>query len=40
MAPIRLHDPMDGVPDVVQPPIAQGDRFVYEFAPPDAGTFF
>ena len=40
MAPIRLHNPMDGVPDVVRPPIAPGDRFVYEFAPPDAGTFF
>jgi len=37
---IRLKNAMDGVPDVTQPEIAPGDRFVYEFEPPDAGTFF
>jgi FtsP/CotA-like multicopper oxidase with cupredoxin domain len=37
---IRLPNAMDGVPYITQPPIAPGERFVYEFAPPDAGTFF
>ena len=37
---IRLPNPMDGVPGVTQPAIAPGDRFVYEFRPADAGTFF
>jgi FtsP/CotA-like multicopper oxidase with cupredoxin domain len=37
---VRVDNPMDGVPGVTQPPIADGDSFVYEFTPPDAGTFF
>lgn len=37
---IRLPNAMDGVPVLTQPPIAPGERFVYEFALPDAGTFF
>jgi len=31
---------MDGVPGLTQPPIKPGDSFVYEFTPPDAGTFW
>jgi len=37
---VRLPNAMDGVPVITQPPIAPGGEFVYEFAPPDAGTFF
>jgi hypothetical protein len=38
---IRLPNAMDGVPDVTQPPIAaNGGRFSYAFACPDAGTFW
>ncbi|MGD8644813.1 MAG: multicopper oxidase family protein [Chromatiales bacterium] len=37
---IRLPNAMDGVPHLTQPPIAPGGSFVYEFAPPDAGTFW
>ncbi len=37
---IRLPNAMDGVPVITQPPIAPGGSFVYEFALPDAGTFF
>jgi len=37
---IRLPNAMDGVPDLTQPPIAPGGSFLYEFALPDAGTFF
>ena len=31
---------MDGVPGLTQPPIKPGESFVYEFTPPDAGTFW
>jgi len=31
---------MDGVPGLTQPPIKPGEQFVYEFTPPDAGTFW
>jgi FtsP/CotA-like multicopper oxidase with cupredoxin domain len=31
---------MDGVPGLTQPPIEAGESFVYEFTPPDAGTFW
>ena len=31
---------MDGVPELTQPPVNPGERFVYEFVPPDAGTFW
>lgn len=37
---IRLPIAMDGVPGLTQPPIRPGERFVYEFTPPDAGTFW
>jgi FtsP/CotA-like multicopper oxidase with cupredoxin domain len=37
---IRLPNAMDGVPYLTQPPVEPGDRFVYEFEPPDTGTFF
>lgn len=38
---IRLPNAMDGVPHLTQPPIARnGGRFTYEFALPDAGTFW
>lgn len=37
---IRLPNAMDGVPGLTQPPIRPGARFVYEFTPPDAGTFW
>lgn len=37
---IRLPNAMDGVPGLTQPPIAPGETFVYEFTPPDAGTFW
>jgi FtsP/CotA-like multicopper oxidase with cupredoxin domain len=36
---IRLPNPMDGVPGLTQPPIKPDSDFLYEFAPPDAGTF-
>jgi FtsP/CotA-like multicopper oxidase with cupredoxin domain len=37
---IRLPNAMDGVPNVTQPPVAPGARFLYEFALPDAGTYW
>lgn len=37
---IRLPNAMDGVPGLTQPPIKPGEEFVYEFVPPDAGTFW
>ena len=37
---IRLPNAMDGVPGLTQPPIRPGEKFVYEFIPPDAGTFW
>ncbi|HVL58535.1 MAG TPA: multicopper oxidase family protein [Burkholderiaceae bacterium] len=37
---VRLPFAMDGVPGLTQPAIPPGGRFVYEFAPPDAGTFW
>jgi FtsP/CotA-like multicopper oxidase with cupredoxin domain len=37
---IRLPNAMDGVPGLTQPPIKPGQTFVYEFTPPDAGTFW
>ena len=37
---IRLPNAMDGVPGLTQPPIEPGSEFDYEFAPPDAGTFW
>ena len=37
---IRLQNAMDGVPGLTQKPIRLGESFVYEFTPPDAGTFW
>ena len=37
---IRLPIAMDGVPGISQQPIRPGEKFVYEFTPPDAGTFW
>lgn len=37
---IRLRIAMDGVPGLTQAPILLGESFVYEFTPPDAGTFW
>lgn len=37
---IRLENAMDGVPHLTQPPVMSGESFVYEFTPPDAGTFW
>jgi FtsP/CotA-like multicopper oxidase with cupredoxin domain len=37
---IRLPNAMDGVPGLTQKPIRSGESFVYEFTPPDAGTFW
>jgi FtsP/CotA-like multicopper oxidase with cupredoxin domain len=37
---IRLPNAMDGVPHLTQPPIAPGETFTYEFAVPDAGTYW
>lgn len=37
---IRLPNAMDGVPRLTQKPIRPGESFVYEFTPPDAGTFW
>jgi len=37
---IRLPNAMDGVPGLTQAPIKPGETFVYEFTPPDAGTFW
>jgi FtsP/CotA-like multicopper oxidase with cupredoxin domain len=37
---IRLPNAMDGVPYITQRPIEPGASFTYEFALPDAGTFF
>ncbi|RWA63415.1 multicopper oxidase family protein [Mesorhizobium sp.] len=37
---IRLANAMDGVPGLTQPPIAPAASFIYEFTPPDAGTFW
>lgn len=37
---VRVPNPMDGVPYVTQPPIAPGRSFIYEFAVPDAGTYW
>jgi FtsP/CotA-like multicopper oxidase with cupredoxin domain len=37
---VRLANAMDGVPHLTQRPIGPGETFVYEFAPPDAGTYW
>ncbi len=37
---VRLPNPMDGVPNLTQAPIAIGASFDYRFLAPDAGTFW
>ena len=37
---LRIPSDVDGVPYISQPPVQQGESYVYEFAPPDAGTYF
>jgi FtsP/CotA-like multicopper oxidase with cupredoxin domain len=37
---VRVPNAMDGVPHVTQPPVRPGERFVYEFTPKDAGTYW
>jgi FtsP/CotA-like multicopper oxidase with cupredoxin domain len=37
---LRVPNRVDGVPYLTQVPIAPGEEYVYEFAPPDAGTFW
>ncbi|MGA2126379.1 MAG: multicopper oxidase family protein [Xanthobacteraceae bacterium] len=37
---VRLANPMDGVAQLTQPPIAPGASFDYRFVAPDAGTFW
>ena len=37
---IRVPNAEDGVPYLTQPPVPPGESFAYDFAPPDAGTFF
>lgn len=37
---IRLPNDQDGVPFLVQRPVAPGESFRYGFAPPDTGTYF
>ncbi|MBZ6078756.1 multicopper oxidase family protein [Microvirga puerhi] len=37
---IRVPNTMDGVPFLTQPPVMKGESFLYEFTPPDPGTFF
>lgn len=36
---IRLHNAADGVPGLTQQPIGKGESHLYEFTPPDAGTY-
>jgi len=36
---VRVPNAMDGVPVITQPPIEPQGSFMYEFVPPDAGTF-
>jgi len=37
---VRVPNAMDGVQYVTQPPVEPGEKFTYEFTPPDTGTFF
>ena len=37
---LRIANAADGVPNLTQPPIMPGEEFLYEFTPPDAGTFW
>jgi FtsP/CotA-like multicopper oxidase with cupredoxin domain len=37
---VRVPNAMDGVPQMTQPPVEPGHKFVYEYTPKDAGTFW
>ena len=37
---VRVPNAMDGVPHLTQAPIQPGETFLYDFVPPDAGTFW
>jgi FtsP/CotA-like multicopper oxidase with cupredoxin domain len=37
---VRVPNAMDGVPFLTQKPISPGEKFVYEFEAPDAGTYW
>lgn len=37
---LRIPNAMDGVPYLTQLPIAPDETFLYEFTPPDAGTYW
>ena len=37
---LRIPNEMDGVPFLTQPAIEVGEEFIYEYAPPDAGTYW
>ncbi|MDQ0471262.1 multicopper oxidase family protein [Labrys wisconsinensis] len=37
---LRIANGMDGIPWLTQPPTRPGESFLYDFIPPDAGTFF
>ncbi|MFC9836314.1 multicopper oxidase family protein [Rhodococcus sp. NPDC127530] len=37
---LAIRNDMDGVPDVTQAPIPAGTEFVYDFIPPDPGTYW
>ena len=37
---IRIENSMDGVPELTQPAVQPGAEFLYDFAPPDAGTYW
>jgi FtsP/CotA-like multicopper oxidase with cupredoxin domain len=37
---VRVPHAMDGVPHITQPPIKSGERFRYQFAVPDSGTYW
>ena len=37
---IRIDNAMDGAPELTQPLVEPGAEFLYDFAPPDAGTYW
>jgi FtsP/CotA-like multicopper oxidase with cupredoxin domain len=37
---VRVENAMDGVPDMPLPAIQPGESFLYDFVPPDAGTYW
>ena len=37
---VRVENAMDGVPGLTQQAVAPGESFLYDIAPPDAGTFW